>query len=51
VTVDGQTLEDGTVTLRDRDSLDQERVPAGELGDLLSARLEGSWSSPKLAAA
>jgi glycyl-tRNA synthetase len=51
VTVDGQTLEDGTVTLRDRDSLDQERVPAGELGDLLSARLEESWSSPKLAAA
>ena len=27
VTVDHQTLEDGTVTLRDRDSLSQERVP------------------------
>ena len=26
VTVDGQTLEDGTVTIRDRDSLTQERV-------------------------
>ena len=27
VTVDGQTMEDGTVTLRDRDSLEQTRVP------------------------
>jgi glycyl-tRNA synthetase len=50
VTVDGQTLEDGTVTLRDRDSLEQERVPADELGEALSARLEEPWTSPKLAA-
>ena len=28
VTIDGQTSEDGTVTLRDRDSLEQVRVPA-----------------------
>jgi glycyl-tRNA synthetase len=49
VTVDGQTLEDGTVTLRDRDSLEQERVPADELGDLLTARLEEPWTTPKLA--
>lgn len=26
VTVDKQTLEDGTVTIRDRDSLNQERI-------------------------
>ena len=31
VTVDHQTLEDDTVTLRDRDTLAQERVPVGEL--------------------
>ena len=31
VTVDHQTLEDDTVTLRDRDTLEQERVPAAEL--------------------
>src|SRR5918992_4095908 len=31
VTVDHQTLEDRTVTLRDRDSLSQDRVPADEL--------------------
>jgi glycyl-tRNA synthetase len=49
VTVDGQTLVDGTVTLRDRDSLEQERVPADDLPNMLSARLEESWQSPKLA--
>ena len=31
VTVDGQTLEDETVTVRDRDSLEQERVPIAGL--------------------
>jgi glycyl-tRNA synthetase len=39
VTVDGQTLEDDTVTLRDRDTLEQERVPAAELADELARRL------------
>jgi glycyl-tRNA synthetase len=33
VTVDHQTLEDDTVTLRDRDSLQQDRVPIAELVD------------------
>jgi len=33
VTVDGQTMADGTVTIRDRDSMKQERIPAaGVLG-------------------
>jgi glycyl-tRNA synthetase len=31
VTIDHQTLEDGTVTVRERDTLTQERVPADEL--------------------
>ncbi len=39
VTVDGQTVEDDTVTLRDRDSLEQVRLPLGELGDELAGRL------------
>jgi len=39
VTVDHQTLEDDTVTLRDRDSLTQERVPVAELADLLEAKI------------
>jgi glycyl-tRNA synthetase len=50
VTIDHQSLEDRTVTLRDRDSLAQERIAIDELGDLLSARLAGPWSSPKLTA-
>ena len=37
VTVDHQTLEDDTVTLRDRDTLQQERVPLGELVDRVTA--------------
>ncbi|MGZ5320297.1 MAG: glycine--tRNA ligase [Solirubrobacterales bacterium] len=47
VTVDHQTMEDGTVTLRDRDSLEQSRIPAAELADELSGRLAAPWSSPK----
>ena len=31
VTVDHQTLEDNTVTLRDRDTMEQERIPISEL--------------------
>jgi glycyl-tRNA synthetase len=39
LTVDGQTIEDGTVTLRDRDTLEQQRIPASELADELADRL------------
>jgi len=39
VTVDHQTMEDDTVTLRDRDTLEQERLPVAELGDELVGRL------------
>ena len=39
VTVDHQTLEDDTVTLRDRDSLSQERVPVASLGEELEGRI------------
>jgi glycyl-tRNA synthetase len=48
VTVDGDTMENGTVTLRDRDSLEQTRVAAEELPELLTERLEADWQSPKL---
>ena len=47
VTVDHQTMEDGTVTLRDRDTLDQSRVKVDELGDELLHRLQAPWTSPK----
>jgi glycyl-tRNA synthetase len=39
LTIDGQTLTDQTVTLRDRDSLVQERVPLDEVVDRLRDRL------------
>jgi glycyl-tRNA synthetase len=39
VTIDHQTLEDDTVTLRDRDSLSQERVAVAELADVLAERI------------
>ncbi len=48
VTIDHQTMEDGTVTLRDRDSLEQTRVAADELEDLLLEHLDKPWTSPKL---
>jgi glycyl-tRNA synthetase len=39
VTVDHQTLEDGTVTLRERDSLTQERIPVAGIVDELEQRV------------
>src|SRR5689334_7009318 len=48
VTIDHQTLEDDTVTVRDRDSLEQERVAIDELAAVLGARLAAPWKSPKL---
>ncbi len=39
VTVDYQTLEDGTVTVRDRDTMKQERVVISELNNFLTKKL------------
>jgi len=49
VTIDHQSLEDNTVTVRDRDTLEQERVAIDELVGHLSQRLAAEWRSPKLA--
>jgi glycyl-tRNA synthetase len=48
VTVDHQTLEDQTVTLRDRDTLEQSRIALDELGPELERRLAAPWQSPKI---
>jgi glycyl-tRNA synthetase len=40
VTVDGETLSDGTVTVRDRDTCAQTRVAADRLGEYLAERIE-----------
>jgi glycyl-tRNA synthetase len=50
ITVDGQTIEDRTVTLRDRDSLEQVRLPIDGVGEELQRRLGAPWLSPKQAA-
>ena len=47
VTVDHQSLEDKTVTLRDRDSLAQERVAIATLGEEIERRLREPWRSPQ----
>jgi glycyl-tRNA synthetase len=41
VTVDYESLEDGTVTLRDRDTTDQARVPIEDLTEVLPALRDG----------
>ena len=46
-TIDEQTLEDDTVTIRDRDSLAQERIPLAGAREALLDRLEQPWRSPK----
>ena len=48
VTIDGESMEDDTVTLRDRDSLEQVRVPARGLAEELLRRLYLDWRSPKI---
>ena len=50
LTVDGETAEDGCVTLRERDSMAQERVPITELVAILQ-RCMASWTRPEPAAA
>ncbi len=41
ITVDGQSTEDGTVTVRDRDSAEQDRVAADRLRGYLAERIAG----------
>jgi glycyl-tRNA synthetase len=47
VTVDHQSLEDATVTVRDRDTLAQERIAIEELAVELARRLAAPWRTPK----
>jgi glycyl-tRNA synthetase len=46
-TIDEQTLEDDTVTVRDRDSLAQERLPIGGVRAWLDDALDSPWRTPK----
>jgi len=44
LTIDQQTLEDGTITIRDRDTLAQERIALDGARELLVGRLEAPWA-------
>src|SRR5712675_3186290 len=48
LTIDHQSLTDRTVTLRDRDSLAQERVAIEGLAENIEQRLSAPWKTPKL---
>jgi glycyl-tRNA synthetase len=39
ITIDGQTMEDGTVTLRDRDTLEQRRISADQVASAVQERI------------
>ena len=45
LTVDSDTLENQTVTVRDRDTMQQERVPIAELRSHLEGGMD-SWQVP-----
>jgi glycyl-tRNA synthetase len=49
ITIDHMSLEDRTVTLRDRDSLTQERLPIDGIADEIERRVHAPWKTPKLA--
>ena len=41
LTIDGDTMEDSTVTIRDRDTVAQERIPLDKVVDEVQQRLRG----------
>jgi glycyl-tRNA synthetase len=49
LTVDSQSLEDGTVTIRDRDTMTQERIPADGVTGEIQRRLRAPWQRPGVA--
>jgi glycyl-tRNA synthetase len=48
LTIDEQTLDDDTVTIRDRDSLEQERIPMSGARAAVLDRLAEDWKTPKV---
>jgi len=46
VTVDFDSLEDNAVTVRERDSMEQVRVPISEVAALIESRLAEDWVPP-----
>jgi len=48
LTIDHQSIEDRTLTLRDRDSLAQERLPIEGIAEEIERRVHAPWRTPKL---
>jgi glycyl-tRNA synthetase len=48
LTIDHQSIEDRTVTLRDRDSLAQERLPVEGIAEEIERRINAPWTTPKI---
>ncbi len=48
LTIDHQSTEDRTLTLRDRDSLVQERLPIEGIVEEIERRVNAPWQTPKL---
>ena len=42
ITIDGKTKEDGTVTIRDRDTMKQERIPSDKVVETVRGNLTHS---------
>ncbi len=40
ITIDHQTLKDDTVTIRERDSMKQERIPAERISEVVRERVK-----------
>ena len=43
VTIDFDTIDDNQVTIRDRDTMHQSRVPVTELVEILTDKLQHDW--------
>ncbi len=48
LTIDHQSLQDRTVTLRDRDSLEQQRIAIDGIDEEIARRVAAPWRTPKL---
>ena len=47
LTIDHQSIQDGTLTVRDRDSLSQERLPIEGVAEEIARRIKAPWKTPK----
>ena len=43
ITIDHQTMEDNTVTIRERDSMKQERISIDSISDIISKKLKVNY--------